>query len=183
MKTSAIFPRWLFISSTVVLFALMSTATFAQLLTNNLRVGVYDSRAIAIAYGNSAEFQNGLKPLMADYAKAKADKDEKRMKAIDAKMKLQQRRLHEQGFSTGSVAYIMAKPTMTNALPEVAKKAGVQIIVSKWELNQPSPDVELVDVTDELVAPFHPSEKVLNWVKSCKEQKPLPIEEITDDMD
>jgi len=30
---------------------------------------------------------------------------------------------------------------------------------------------------------FHPNEKVLGWVKGCKEKKPMPIEEITDDMD
>jgi hypothetical protein len=46
-----------------------------------------------------------------------------------------------------------------------------------------SPDGELVDVTGELVALFHPSEKVPGRVKSCREQKPLPIEEIKDDMD
>jgi hypothetical protein len=44
-----------------------------------------------------------------------------------------------------------------------------------WSGSQ-SPDVELV-------ALFHPSEKVLGRVKSCREQKPLPIGKITDDLD
>ena len=55
--------------------------------------------------------------------------------------------------------------------------------MSKWELNHQSEAVQLVDVTDELVALFHPSEKVLGWVRSCRNRAPLPIEEITDDLD
>jgi hypothetical protein len=56
-------------------------------------------------------------------------------------------------------------------------------MVSKWELNYQSPEVEVVDVTDELVALFHPSEKVLGWVKDLKNHPPLPMEGITDDKD
>ena len=103
------------------------------------------------------------------------------MKAIEAKMKLQQRRMHEQGFSTGSVAGIMAK--IKDKLPGVAKQAGVQAIVSKWELNYQATELEVVDVTDELVALFHVSDKGKEWVKSIRTQPPLPIEQITDDMD
>jgi len=169
--------------SAAALCVWMCASASAQSQTNKLRVGVYDSRAIALVYGNSAAFKESMKPIRAEYEKAKAAKDEKRMKEIDAQMKLQQRRLHEQGFSTGSVAYIMAKSPVKDSLPAIAKKAGVQVIVSKWELNHQSPDVEVVDVTDELVALFHPSEKVLSWVKSCKERQPMPIEEIKDDMD
>ena len=167
--------------SAAALCVWMCASASAQSQTNKLRVGVYDSRAIAIAYGNSAAFKESMKPIRAEYEKAKAAKDEKRMKEIDAQMKLQQRRLHEQGFSSGSVAGFMAK--IKDSLPGVAKKAGVQVIVSKWELNYQSPDVEVVEVTDELVALFHPSEKVLGWLKDLKNHPPLPIEEITDDMD
>ncbi len=146
-----------------------------------MRIGVYDSRAIAIAYGNSAEFQQYVKSVRADYDKAKAEKDDKKMKEIDARMKLRQRRMHEQGFSTGSVAGIMA--TIKDALPGVAKKAGVQAIMSKWELNYQNPGIEVVDVTDELTVLFHPSEKVQSILKDVKNHAPVPMEEITDDMD
>jgi hypothetical protein len=181
MKTSMVFQKGFIVSSAVALCVLTGATALAQSQTNKIRVGVYDSRAIAIAYGNSAAFRESMKPIQAEYEKAKKDKNDKRMKEIDAQMKLQQRRLHEQGFSTGSVAYIMAK--VKDSLPAVAKNANVQVIVSKWELNHQSPDVEVVEVTDELVMLFHPSEKVLGWVKDLKSHPPLPIEEITDDMD
>jgi NAD(P)H-dependent flavin oxidoreductase YrpB (nitropropane dioxygenase family) len=180
MKTKT-FRRLVGYISAAALCGWMSAPALAQSQTNKMRIGVYDSRAIAIAYGNSAEFEQSLKSVRAEYSKAKEEKNDKRMKEIDARMKLQQRRMHEQGFSTGSVADCMAK--IKDSLPGVAKKAGVQVIVSRWELNYQSPEVEVVDVTDDLVALFHPSEKVLGWLKDAKNHPPLPMEEITDDMD
>ena len=181
MKTTFAFPKWFRVSSAVAWGVLTSATVSAQSQAGKLRVGVYDSRAIAIAYANSAEFRESLKPIQAEYAQAKKEKNDKRMKEIDAQMKQQQRRAHEQGFSTGSVAGILAK--VKDSLPGVAKQAGVEVIVSKWELNHQSPGIEVVDVTDELVALFHPSEKVLCWVKDLKSRPPLPLEKITDDMD
>jgi hypothetical protein len=183
MKSSFVSRSRFIVSVAVALCVLTGATALAQSQTNKLRVGVYDSRAVAIAYANSAVFRESMKTSQAEYEKAKASKDDKRMKEIEARMKLQQRRLHEQGFSTGSVACIMAKAPVKDALPEVARKANVQVIVGKWELNHQSPDVEAVEVTDELVALFHPGEKVLGWVKDLKNHAPVPIEEITDDMD
>src|SRR5271157_1333122 len=109
MKNSARFPKWFMVSSTVALCVLTGATVSAQSQTNRLRIGVYDSRAVAVAYANSTEFRESMKSVQADYQKAQAAKDEKQMKEIGGQMKLQQRRLHEQGFSTGSVAGIMAK--------------------------------------------------------------------------
>jgi len=146
-----------------------------------LRIGVYDSRAVAVAWGNSAEFRKSLDAAKDDYKQAKGAKDDKRVKEIEAQMKGQQRRLHEQGFSTGSVASLMAK--IKDALPAVAKQAGVDVIVSKWEVNYQSPGVKVVDVTDDLVALFHTSAQGVKWAKGIKDHPPVPIEQITDDMD
>lgn len=181
MKTTFGSPRWFLLNAAIAWSVVSGATALAQSQTNKLRVGVYDSRAIAIAYGNSAQFRKSLESVQADYKKAKEEKNDKQAKEIDARMKLQQRRFHEQGFSTGSVAGIMA--TVKDSLPAVAKKAGVQVIVSKWELNSQSPEVEVVEVTDELVALFRPSEKVLGWVKDLKNHPPMPLEKITDDMD
>lgn len=181
MKHPIRFPKWFIVSSAVALCVLTGATVSAQSQTNKLRIGVYDSRAVAVAQANSAEFRDSLKSVREDYQKAKDANDEKRMKEIDSRMKLRQRRMHEQGFSTGSVAGIMAK--IKAELPGVAKKAGVQVIVSKWELNYQSPDIDVVDVTDDLVALFHVNDQGLKWAKGVQTKPPLPIEEITDDMD
>ena len=160
----------------------MAGATaWAQSKENTLRIGVYDSRAVAVAWGNSTEFQKSLDAVTADYKQAKEAKDDKRVKEIETQMKAKQRRAHEQGFSTGSVAPIMAG--IKDSLPAVAKKAGVDVIVSKWEVNYQSPGIKLVDVTDDLVSLFHVSTKGLEWAKGVKSHAPVPIEQITDDMD
>ena len=55
----------------------------------------------------------------------------------------------------------------------------VEVIVLDYQ----SPDVKVVDVTDELVALFHPSAQGLKWANGIKSHAPVPIEQITDDMD
>jgi Skp family chaperone for outer membrane proteins len=181
MKITFVSQRRFIVSAAVALCVMASAAAFGQTNQNTLRIGVYDSRTIAIAYGNSTEFQKSLGAVKADYQKAKEAKDDKRVKEIESQMKAQQRRLHEQGFSTGSVGYIMAK--VKDSLPAVAQKASVDIIVSKWELNYQAPGLKVVDVTDDLVALFHVSERGLKWAKGSQSQQPIPIEQITDDMD
>jgi hypothetical protein len=128
MKTSLVSQRRFIVSSAVALCVMAGAAAFGQSKENALRIGIYDSRAIAVAYGNSTEFRKSLESITADYNKAKAAKDDKRVKEIETQMKAKQRRAHEQGFSTGSVANIMA--TVKDSLPAVAKKAGVDVIVS-----------------------------------------------------
>jgi phosphoribosyl-AMP cyclohydrolase len=181
MKNSIQFRKYLIVSSTVALCLLAGATVSAQSQPSRMRLGVYDSRAVAVAYANSEEFQESLKATRADYQKAKTDKDQKRMKELEGRMKLQQRRMHEQGFSTGSVAGIMAR--IKDRLPGVADKARVRAVVSKWELNYQSPDAETVDVTDDLVALFHVSDKGKEWIKGVRSKPPLPLEEITDDLD
>jgi hypothetical protein len=177
MKNSIVVSKRFVVISAVVLCLMTGAAASAQAPTSKLRIGVYDSRAVAIAYANSTEFQEMVKAARADYQKAQAAKDEKRMKEIDNRMNLQQRWLHEQGFSTASVAGIVAK--VKGALPGVAKKAGVQAIVSKWELTYQDPGVALVDVTEDLAVLFHARENGQEWRKILK-HPPVPMEEVGD---
>jgi len=169
-----------FLKPCVFLMAVIVATTIgatASAQTNRMRVGVYDSRAVAVAWGNSTEFKEALKPIETEFRKAKESKDEKRAKELDGQMKLQQRRAHEQAFSTGSVAPIMER--IKDRLPDIAKQAGVQIIVSKWELNHQSSEVEVVDVTEKLVALFHVSERGLKWSKEVQQKPPLAIEQLS----
>ena len=74
-----------------------------------------------------------------------------------------QTKLHMQGFSTASVSEYLEH--IKDKIPAIAKQAGVDVIVSKWDLAYQSPDAEFVDVTDLMVKPFNPSEKVLKMVE------------------
>jgi uncharacterized protein involved in type VI secretion and phage assembly len=177
MKDSIKVLKWFMLSSALALSLMTGATASAQSQTNKLRIGVYDSRAVAAAYANSTEFQQTLKAVRADYEQAKAAGDDKRVNQLESRMKLQQRQLHEQVFSTASVAGILAK--IRGALPAVAKKARVQAIVSKWELSHQEPDVELVDVTEDLAVLFHTSDNEQKW-RGILKHPPVPIEEIAE---
>jgi hypothetical protein len=181
MKRTTTFRKWSIVGATVLCWNLAGLLAFAQTPANRMRVGVYDSRAVAVAYANSTESREAMKPVETEHQKAKAAQDQKKMKELASRMKLRQLRMHEQGFSTGSVAGIME--TVKGQLPDVAKKLGVAVIVSKWELNFQSAEVEVVDVTDELVALFHVTDKGKEWAKGVKSRPPVPLEEITQELD
>ncbi len=63
-------------------------------------------------------------------------------------------------------------------LPEVAQKAGVDIIISKWQIDFQAEGTEFVDITDAMVALYYPNEKVLKSVEALKNWKPYPQEEL-----
>jgi hypothetical protein len=68
-------------------------------------------------------------------------------------------------------------------LPEVAKKTGVVAIV--WQSDFAGENVEVVDVTQDLVKLFDPSEKVLRWTnpEELKKNPPLDLEFIEQNQD
>ena len=144
--------------------------------TSSARIGTFDSRAIATAFYRSAEFQDSFRDLWTELEEAKASGDWWRVKELEAYGPAMQHRMHQQGFSTGSVVEIMEK--ISDALPEIARGAGVSVIVSKWEVTYESSAADLVDLTPQLVALFDPSEQTLMIVESMKTVAPVPMDQL-----
>lgn len=84
--------------------------------------------------------------------------------------------MHKQGFSTWPVDDILER--IKDQIPEIAKQAGVDIIVSKWDIVYQLPGVEFIDVTDLLVMPFAPDASTLDLIKSLREIEPVSLEEL-----
>lgn len=141
-----------------------------------IRIGVYDSRAVAVAFGRSPECAQSFQKIRADFDKARADKDEARMKELENAGSWAQIRLHQQGFSTAGVANILAK--VKDQLPAVAREAGVVAIVSKWETPYLDPSIEIVDITLPVARLFHPDEQTLEILEEMKSQDPIPFDEL-----
>ena len=142
-----------------------------------VKIGVYDSRGVAIAYGRSTEFiQSVVEKWKADHAKAVADKDEKRAKELEQEQQWAEARLHLRGISTVGMSDILAK--VSDALPGIAKEAGVTLIVSKWAMDYCDPSVETVDVTLPLARLFHPDEETLKTLEELGSQPPVPFDEM-----
>jgi hypothetical protein len=120
------------------------------------RIGVYDSRAIAVAYVGSTHQSDKMKDLQAQFATAKKSGDAKEVARLEAEGKAWQARLHQQGFGTAPVDDILAH--IANELPKVREAAGVSRFISKWdqaELSKYSKSAQ-VEVTMSLVDAFHP---------------------------
>ena len=145
--------------------------------TNVVRVGTYDSRAIAIAFYRSPSFTNWLADLKAKHEKAKAEGNQKRVAEFEVEGKASQQLAHKQGFSTAPVDDILAH--IKDQLPEIAKKAGVGPIVSKWDKAALAKykSSDLVDVTMALVDAFKPDDRTRGIVMDSQKAPPIPLEE------
>ena len=136
------------------------------------RIGTYDSRAIAIAFAPSKFNPVGDK--MKELGKAKAEGDERRGKELNEWGQKLQRKLHRQGFSTVPVGDLLKH--VEDRLPEVSKSANVIAIVRACDFT--AENVEVVDVTDQLVQLFDPSEKTLEHVQGIKGKPPIDLDEL-----
>jgi hypothetical protein len=141
-----------------------------------LRVGVYDSRGIAIAYMNSERWDKILKEKLAALEQAKKANDTEKVKELEAWGPAAQEHAHQQGFGMAPVHEYLE--VVKDQIPSVAKAAGVEVIVSKWELDYLAPDAETADVTMELAKLFNPREKAYQWIEQMKDQKPIDSKEL-----
>jgi hypothetical protein len=169
----------------VVLGMCLTTATLAvcsgpaaaeKAANSPMRIGVYDSRGVAIAYARSPEFGESMARLRADYEQAKAKGDSAQVKKLGQEGPWMQVRLHQRGFSTAGVGDLLAK--VDDALPGVAREAGVVLIVSKWEMPYQDASVEVVDVTLPIAKLFKADEQTLKILGELKDQKPIPFDEV-----
>ena len=140
-----------------------------------LRVGTFDSRAVAIAYVSSEVGKRDLGKLFEEHQKAKAAGDTEKVAKLEEQGKARQVRMHEQGFSKGRVDDVLEQ--IKDKLPAIAREAGVDLIVSKWDVVYQGPAVELVDVTELVVKPFNPNERARGWIKDLGKVAPIPLED------
>lgn len=152
-----------------------SASTETRPAAARTRIGVYDSRAVALAYYNAPEFQKETQLLRSDLDAAKASNNQARVRDLEFRGPAMQNLLHYQVFSNASIPNVLEKLTAT--LPTVAAEAGVAMIVSKWDVAFRTEDIEYVDVTDRLVQPFNPSARIQRMIADLKTQKPMPLME------
>lgn len=163
----------LFIFSVLLLFA---GIVFGQTLKKNVVVGTFDSRIIAVAYYNTEAHMSYVEGLKTEHAEAEASGDEARVKELEAIGEASQELAEKQAFSTWPVDNILK--TIEEKIPEIAQKAEVDIIVSKWNIVYQQSDIECIDVTDVMVKLINPDEQMLKMLEQMKNQPPIPLEEL-----
>jgi hypothetical protein len=141
-----------------------------------MRIGVCDSRGVAIAYARSAEFRQIVAKMHSELQQARAKGDEEQVKKLETEGPWMQVRLHQRSFSTAGAGDLLAK--VADGLPGVAREAGVVLIVSKWEMPYRDPAVQIVDVTLPLARLFKPDEATLKILGELTAQEPIPLDEL-----
>lgn len=132
------------------------------------RIGVYDSRAIAVAWAAS-KYNTRAQELMAAYEKAKAAGDEARMKELKRQGSAGQDKLHAQGFGRAPVDDLLEP--IGDRIPEILSSAGVERMESIWSPR--GRGVATVDLTDQLLQAYDPSPKTLKTVAELRKHKPI----------
>jgi hypothetical protein len=141
------------------------------------RIGIYDSRAVAIAFAGSPAFQKELDELKAQHKKAQDAGDLETASKVQRQGKAMQVKLHKQGLSTVPVDDILAH--IAKFLPEIQESAGVSAIVSKWDGAglKKHPGAERVDVTIRLVDALQPTDRQRRFAVEIQQHKPISPEE------
>lgn len=140
------------------------------------KIGIYDSRAVAVAFAGSEAHKKSLAPLVEEHKKASAAGDSKRVKELEAEGKARQKRAHQQAFSTAPVDDILEH--IKDQFPEIRKKTGLPPeaeLVSKWDEGalKRHKAAEQIDITAALVDAFKPNEKQRKAAQEIQQQKPI----------
>ena len=141
---------------------------------SKVRVGTFDSRAVAVAYGRSENLGRYIEELTAEYEEAKTAGDETRVKELEAEASALDELLHKHAFSIGPVDNILEQ--IEGTIPKIAEQAQVDVIVSKWDIVYQRPGVEFIDVTDLMVKPFDPDEETQKLLIEVQKQDPVAFE-------
>ena len=149
--------------------------TGAAPANDRVRIGTYDSRAVAIAYARSKPFLQRTSDLHAQHQRATEAGDQKAAGRLAKEGQELQVRMHLQGFSNAPVDEILAQ--VRDQLPEVAQRRGLIAIVPSTDFRDDA-RVEVVDVTDDLVSLFDPDAQTQKIITDLKKQPPLPIEQV-----
>jgi hypothetical protein len=112
--------------------------------------------------------------MMAEFEKAKAAGNEKRVKELEAEGPAQQELMHKQSFSTWPVDNVLK--TIKDEIPDIAEQAGVDVVVSKWDIVHQRAGIELIDVTDLMVKLFNPDDVTMKVIEDLQKHAPVPLE-------
>ncbi len=162
-------------AATAAAFSLLmalATHSHGQAPAAPLRIGVYDSRAVAVAYGGSPFMTQKLQALKAQHQQAQQAGDTALAARLQAEGRAWQAQLHQQAFGTAPVDDILLH--IAADLPAIQRAAGVVRLVSKWdraELDKAT-KAEPVDVTMALVDALRPTAKQRQYAIDIQAQPP-----------
>ncbi|MEA3266826.1 MAG: hypothetical protein U9P42_07775 [Candidatus Fermentibacteria bacterium] len=158
--------------NSIVLITAFLLVSLANVSSAQIVVGTFDSRCVAAAYYRSADFLDKIDEMKAEHTAAEEAGDTELAAALAAQGEEQQRLTHLRVFSAGDIEEIIW--LIWSELPAVAEEAGVDVIVSIWDIVYRDDDIRFVDVTDRLVVFFDPSDETLELIDEIKGAPAIP---------
>lgn len=141
-----------------------------------VRLGTYDSRAVAVAYYRSKRFRSKIKALKAEAKAAKTAGDGARAKVLEAEGQKLQKLAHNRSFGAWPLGDILEH--VRPKLPQIAQEVEVDVVVCRWDIAFQREGVVSVDVTDPMVAAFAPDAKTLEVIATLRKSKPIPLDKL-----
>jgi hypothetical protein len=160
--------------------ALSADSMTASEPAGRLLVGTFDSRCVALACYRSEASLARIDTLYAEYEKAIAAGDSLAAAELDSMGRDLQTRMHEQVFSAGDADEVLWE--IWDQLPAIAEEAGVDLIVSEWDILYSDSLFHPVDVTDLLVRRFNPNEETLEIISQMKGMPAVPAQLLSPDV-
>jgi hypothetical protein len=140
---------------------------------SKVRIGTYDNRSVAVAY--AASKHNPVKDKWAAYEKAKTADDKAKIKELQAWGEEHQKLLHFQGFGRVPVSDLLEP--VKDQVRDLATKKGLAAITMSCDFV--GAYVEIVDVTEDLVKLYEPSERTLKMARGVRNAKPVGLVELS----
>lgn len=144
------------------------------------RIGIYDSRAIAIAFVGGEVFRETMNAARMEFDEATKNGDEATLARINTQMQERQKLLHAQGFSTAPVDELIAH--YSDGISTLLDEAGVATLISKWhdEALIKYSGARRVDMTESLVDLITADPKQRKAAMGIVDQDPVPLESLED---
>ena len=153
-----------FIAATILL-AIACPSSTGQ---NRTRIGTYDSPSLVVAYYRSDVWAKQLNAKTAERDQARAAGDTQKVMELEKWGKEHQEFTHKQLAGEAPLTNILDE--LKPAMSEIATATHVAAIVP--DLLYSTPKIEVVDLTDELIARFHPDQKTLSIIAELRKKQP-----------
>ena len=152
-------------------FAVVPPSSVPATRPATVRIGIYDGRALAVAWLRSSDDGGIIRKLSAEAKDAQAAGDQKRYEELRDQLERLQFAAHVQIFSDARPEEALAK--LAPDMAAVAREVRVAAIANR--LDYSGTEVETVDVTDALVARLNPPPEDKQLIEGLRKVKPVPL--------
>ena len=151
--------------------SLIAVSSKSSINNEKIRIGTFDSRAVAIANFGKVIADGKIEKLYSDAEKAKKAGDTELYEQLSEKGQNLQKQYHFQAFGTADVDEIVED--IESDIKKIAKDSNLDIVVSKFDIVYKKSSIKTVDITMQIVDLFDPDERTMEYVKSIMDKKPV----------